>query len=1791
MKIKRGKVKSKGEERKVNKVVGGILFLTFYLLIFTFSACDLFNGTTDNDLLAKIDAEIAYANAPWVPVQIENGGLGTSTPGQGSHSQVVKLGYSFTHRFQPARDYPDVGGWQAWYAGQEPFAVWQPGEAAIGEELVMFVPANEAATEMEIFVYIMPPAGNLFIGPLGAHLAEQPIRVMADPRWGTVFAESILQRKQGFSFEVEFAASGSWDFMGWKAYPFNNQSADNLTPGTLGVELPPEDVYIEVTGIGRAVVTVNTAAAVLLVPFCVTPVRVDYTNPPYGSPTVYHPSQTITIMFSTQLDKDTVKFEDGFFQITEQSGAAPVDISAHYKLSYNDEAQTVTITPEDPLTVDTTITVTVNTGVKGKYGNNHNTLSSFSFSVSTEGVVVKNVYTASEVWAVHDTAQYTSGFFSQWANNERDRRIRKNTDGKYEVTLYFGVQAEGEIDNDIDHDIEIKEIHYAHLNGDEISGALGRIVAEGKGTAVITENTENSGAGFYYQQQNNTAGMKYYKAVYTWDNPTQGIIRLVVLPSGGLVEPLAVPEMWETVVAEGRSYITVAYDNIAPGGPELVTFDGFADYDLTTGIYEYNANHNSGKMELTLNLRNIRDNFNSLNNSVNGNLNASGGKPRTMDSINDIRWQMRIEKGGGYYYYPNNDAEEWNALIATSGDTLHDIDLGLEGIILNENTPRSIEVRYKDSLGNEGTWNEIGKIRYYTPNVAPLSSWSVTYSASSGAYTVDWTTAATDIEGIEVSLNGGVQWQQATNKPYTIPNLTLQPINTLNVRSGEIERATETRVMVRTYNHTVRHEETPEIRIFNSVGMTITSTRNATTGEYATTTGGVSVIVVDNNNMNTAFTSANLGAVFLLAENIELSNWTPFGDSTTPFTGKLYGNGHSIIITSMSDAAGGAAAVATLRDIGLFGMVSGTDTNPAIIRDLTVVYAGSHTITNPATGSLPDYNLSLTLDPTGSTVGGITGLATGNTTIVNCIVRGVSNADAIGLSAENREITLTVSASSPAPSTESFNVILLGGIAGYFEGSGKIENCRAALSVSYISSGHTGRAYVGGIAGATGAGNTANTIHLNNQHGFDDDINRLLINNVTVTANVLADKGMYNHILALGGAVGRSENNTMRGIEFTNGKVSFNRTISNQDNCIGGIAGQTSQTNVVDCSFMGSIGVIDQTDPPNVTVSGSTSLGGLIGYSRGDNSGGIYYFHNNSAPGNIEFMGSSTKSVGGLFGSSADTIYITDCFFKGNINVSGSGTSSVGGFIGYLGIGPTINNCGSQEGTITVDTSSGHIFVGGFSSSLGAYGNISNCFSKIDIITNSTANTYVGGFVGNLASGSASINTCYATGTVRSVQNGNTSELNSNASDNHVNIGGLVGLKLYGGTISNSYALGNVIADKQGGTGRLHAGGLVGFNSDGNINNSFSTGLVSAKSASDEAYAGGLVGYRAEGIISNSAALGASVTAQSASARGAGRIYGYPATNEGSNNFAREGMRVQESFNYAEPFPPAIDINKDFPSLGGSPVLYRTGPVVSLPTGMTGTIDNATLPVPIDWGSSSSSSVSISITGGSPNSVLGGSPLWDNISESITNINLASFRLTSHYIEIDITLIDTDGNKAVYRIRLSPSTNSLSLTLAQISRTATLHSSSLDKCYVSGFTVFPDSVTPTFTPISNPSGVTGVWDQTSDSITDIDLGSITSPDDHYLRFDLELSNAGNSTTYSYEIRPTVENPNITQFNFNNIQVLRSSASSRHGQPVSDDSFYSPGIWTSLASSGMGFSATYWSTTRVGTDGHPRLKWE
>jgi hypothetical protein len=241
-------------------------------------------------------------------------------------------------------------------------------------------------------------------------------------------------------------------------------------------------------------------------------------------------------------------------------------------------------------------------------------------------------------------------------------------------------------------------------------------------------------------------------------------------------------------------------------------------------------------------------------------------------------------------------------------------------------------------------------------------------------------------------------------------------------------------------------------------------------------------------------------------------------------------------------------------------------------------------------------------------------------------------------------------------------------------------------------------------------------------------------------------------------------------------------------------------------------------DPVGMKISDYSTAGWLpLGYDQ--NKGFLGFFDGNGHT----ISNLSIKRPGqGYLGFLGNTYYNKNTIIVQNLgllNVNVNGGTITGGLAGA---------CGSCTNCYVTGTVTGEYQVGGLIGDSTA--NLSNCYTKA--VVNLTSGYNAGGLAG--ASGTGTISNCYTTGTVK----GTRPESNTDA--NEAGLGGLIGRNF--SNCINCYATGKVT-----GTGtKLFAGGLIGINKS-LIANCYSTGNVSGNSKM-----GGLIGYNDNSNINNS---------------------------------------------------------------------------------------------------------------------------------------------------------------------------------------------------------------------------------------------------------------------------------------------------------------------------------------------------
>ena len=247
-----------------------------------------------------------------------------------------------------------------------------------------------------------------------------------------------------------------------------------------------------------------------------------------------------------------------------------------------------------------------------------------------------------------------------------------------------------------------------------------------------------------------------------------------------------------------------------------------------------------------------------------------------------------------------------------------------------------------------------------------------------------------------------------------------------------------------------------------------------------------------------------------------------------------------------------------------------------------------------------------------------------------------------------------------------------------------------------------------------------------------------------------------------------------------------------------------SQTNNY-VGFIGKLGsgsTVQNLNLANVSVSGGSFVGGLVGYNGGGTISSV------TVSGAVSGTGSD---VGGLVGQAVGGS-ISNSRTSGTLSAA-TGSSSVGGLVG--------DNSGTIANSSSTSTvSGGTSLVGGLVGANEYGGAITGSFASGSVAANSTLYGY-SEFVGGLAGYNVgSIGTSYASGAV------------SATGYFAYYIGGLVGWNY--GTISNAYATGSVTAAASSGYSS-DVGGLVGYNA-GTVATTYASGFVTG------AASGGLIG-------------------------------------------------------------------------------------------------------------------------------------------------------------------------------------------------------------------------------------------------------------------------------------------------------------------------------------------------------------
>lgn len=205
---------------------------------------------------------------------------------------------------------------------------------------------------------------------------------------------------------------------------------------------------------------------------------------------------------------------------------------------------------------------------------------------------------------------------------------------------------------------------------------------------------------------------------------------------------------------------------------------------------------------------------------------------------------------------------------------------------------------------------------------------------------------------------------------------------------------------------------------------------------------------------------------------------------------------------------------------------------------------------------------------------------------------------------------------------------------------------------------------------------------------------------------------------------------------------------------VGGIVG-ANNGNIINCSYEGSISV--SAYGRNMTANG-----------------GAYYESSNI-----------NACVGGIVGLMYESGNVSKCYSSGEFKLN-SRVGNYGHIYGYIG-GIAALNYGRIDDSFATGSAEGNAFdslnMGGLVGENHSTGRLSTSHTSVEILAKMLSNNGAGAVGGVVGKNSASVQKCYATGNITTV--------------NKITAGGFVGCNASGGTVRNSYCTGNVTASNE----------------------------------------------------------------------------------------------------------------------------------------------------------------------------------------------------------------------------------------------------------------------------------------------------------------------------------------------------------------------------------------------------------
>lgn len=625
------------------------------------------------------------------------------------------------------------------------------------------------------------------------------------------------------------------------------------------------------------------------------------------------------------------------------------------------------------------------------------------------------------------------------------------------------------------------------------------------------------------------------------------------------------------------------------------------------------------------------------------------------------------------------------------------------------------------------------------------------------------------------------------------------------------------------------------------------------------------------------------GSTIIMGDTV----FTPIGNSTTKFAGKVIGNGCTIsglYVNVAGDYVGlfGYTSGATIQNLTVSGSIVGNRYVGSVVG-----YAVNTTITNVTSTAnvsskysdvdlkLYDYgrdgypsgnqNFDKIIDNDFSENSKFCG-GTANNKSMSFVLNNVTSAIVFGFAIRNASDTDTAESGNRRPQT----------IQIWGTNTGALPTSNHTDSKNNNGNTPTGSNLTGWTQIYNGSGATDST----NNKRFDYLFSQMASYKyywVYVTSNGARIQFSEFDLLtisgtSIGGIVGVANGNvSVSGCEMSGSVIGGHQ--------VGGMVGYVnSATLTIDgCTNNATVTTTSQYSDDNAR----TSAGGLVGYvNEGSPTSSVITIINSTNNGKVSAVSvNANTGVGGFVGYSNGTVNITNAI--NTADISGSASSRVGGVVGYSAT-LTLNGA-TNSGQVSGASQVGGIV--GYASSGKIYGTVSNSKAV-------TGASMVGGIGGQIHTQFASdanvygtfANTGNVTGSgdsVGGVFGFSDKELHNASNSGYVeggcSVGGIVGRCQ--AAIKNSYNTGKVRAKTSQTLSSSEAsatpkgsfiGGIVGYTSgNATISNCYNTGYITA-SLKDDAdnqntgyfgsadYVGGIVGY-AQASVSYCANIGGKI--------------------------------------------------------------------------------------------------------------------------------------------------------------------------------------------------------------------------------------------------------------------------------------------------------------------------------------------